>query len=233
MKLFDNQSMQEIDFYIPEDRKEIAVNCSGGADSGILLYMTAHFLKTNNRTDAKLHVLTCANDKKHRWNARKAADIINYTISNLNWNQFGIHYTYYRDKQKVEYFHEIEYDLIDNNKIDTIISGITANPKVDAAVVEDINGDMIDIKLTELAKRTLSEPAPVWNKGIWYNPFKNVDKRFVAAMYNQFGVDDLIDLTRSCEGHPADPNVFDPKFENEPCGECWWCLERKWAFGDF
>jgi 7-cyano-7-deazaguanine synthase in queuosine biosynthesis len=50
-------------------------------------------------------------------------------------------------------------------------------------------------------------------------------------MYNQYDVMPLFDLTRSCEAVPDEDAAFDPEFEKNPCGRCWWCLERKWAFG--
>lgn len=232
MKLFDNHG-QTIDFELPENLTKIGVNCSGGADSAMLLYIVAIYLKQNNRTDVKLNVLSCANDKKHRWNARKAADVINYIIDNLNWNQFDCHYAYYRDVQDEKYFHEFEQKMFDDGRLEMLTSGVTATPKVDA-VVENIRGDIIDLRAHEdcLNERDPNEIRPTWSvTGHFYTPFTNVDKRFVADMYTQFGVRDMFKLTRSCEAIPS--GAYRTDFENNPCGECWWCLERKWAFGEF
>ena len=43
----------------------------------------------------------------------------------------------------------------------------------------------------------------------------------------------MLDLTRSCESTPEPNSKFSKDFEHIPCGKCWWCLERKWAFGKF
>jgi hypothetical protein len=94
MKLFDKNTNQSIDFSIPEKYKKIAVNCSGGADSSILLYTLIKYLEENNRTDTTITVLTCANDLKGRWNAKNAAKVINYIIEKkceairygIDWN---------------------------------------------------------------------------------------------------------------------------------------------------
>jgi len=234
MKLSDNFG-QSIEFELPSACKQIAVNCSGGADSAILLYMVADYIKTNNMVDTKLSVLTCSNDRKHRWNGRKAADVVNYIIDRLDWNQFDIHYVYYRDLQAETYFHEVETKLFEDNRTDMIVSGITANPTCEA-VIKNRKGMYIDLATSGLPERSVpNQPVMTSNKfsGQFYTPFVNVDKRFVAAMYTHYNVADMVDLTRSCEAIPEPGTKYNATFENSPCGNCWWCLERKWAFGKF
>lgn len=112
-------------------------------------------------------------------------------------------------------------------------SGITSNPKVEV-VMEDSRGKIRNITKDGLPDRVTNN-APQMLFGSdgqrFYHPFVNVDKRFVAAMYKKYNVEDLLDLTRSCEAIPSEDAPFDPNFEKTPCGHCWWCLERKWAFG--
>lgn len=234
MKLYDKNTEQSIEFDIPKRYKKIAVNCSGGADSSILLYLTIQYLIDNNRNDTQVSVLTCSNDKKHRWNGRKAADAINYVLDKTQYQNFNLHYTYYRDVQDYKYFKEIEYDLFENKKIDLIVSGITANPQ-SSAIVADINGNEVDLCATGLDVRNGADKE-VWSVHrdcSWYNPFENVDKKFIGFLYKHFDAEDLLPLTRSCEAVPEPGTPFDSSFEKTPCGTCWWCLERKWAFGYF
>ena len=234
MKLFDNFG-QSINFNIENHYKKIAVNCSGGADSSLLLFMVAKYIQDNNVVDAKISVLTCANDLKHRWNARKAADVINYIVHKLDFNPFDMHYCYYRDKQDSTYFNKIEFALFKENKTDLVISGITSNPLVNDVIIEDARGKMVDLHATGLTERNIEGTAPtllISEDGHWYVPFVNVDKRFVAEMYKKYDIMDMLDLTRSCEAIPKHSD-FRPDFEKNPCGTCWWCLERKWAFGKF
>ena len=61
-----------------------------------------------------------------------------------------------------------------------------------------------------------------------YKPFAAVDKKFLAGIYEQEGIMDLHHLTESCTGYAADTNWF-----TEPCKKCFWCYERKWAFGSY
>jgi tRNA(Ile)-lysidine synthase TilS/MesJ len=232
MKLSDEFG-QEVEFDIAPELNKIAVNCSGGADSSILLYVVCDYIKKQNRKDARVSVLTCGNALKDRWNPRKAADVVNYVAESLDFDQFDMHYSYYRDLQAVNYFHEIERKLFEDNRTEIVISGITANPIVEA-IVENSNGEMVNLADEALPARnaggnTIYEETS-WG-GKFYTPFSNVDKRFIASMYRQYNVEPLFDLTRSCEAIPDSDKPFDPNFENTPCGNCWWCLERKWAFG--
>lgn len=58
-------------------------------------------------------------------------------------------------------------------------------------------------------------------------PFVNVDKKFIAALYEQFGLmKTLFPLTMSCIGNGPATDWF-----QKPCKKCFWCYEKKWAFG--
>lgn len=230
MLLKCEKSGQQINFNIPENYTKVCVNCSGGADSSILLFMTAKYLQ-DHLPNATLSVLTCSNDLKGRWNGRKAADAIDYTIRKLEFKNFDMHYTYYRDVQDMKYFKEVETKLYVQRRIDILISGITANPPEGSMSVNK-NGDAYDLYADRLLDRDGNQKEDFSYNGMqsYYNPFTNVDKRFVAAMYEQYDAMDLFDKTRSCE---AIPSEYDPNFEFEPCCDCWWCHERNWAFGRF
>jgi 7-cyano-7-deazaguanine synthase in queuosine biosynthesis len=53
-------------------------------------------------------------------------------------------------------------------------------------------------------------------------PWSIVDKKFIAAQYKKFGIEELSTLTNSC--------IISSK---SPCKKCWWCKERYWAFGSY
>lgn len=62
-----------------------------------------------------------------------------------------------------------------------------------------------------------------------YEPIRNSDKRITMWLANQIGVlDDLLPITRSCEGGPEETKNF-----TQECMQCWWCLERKWALENY
>jgi len=226
---------QNINFDIPDRYKKIAINLSGGADSAILMYLVVKYLIKKERSNTEVNALTCANDLKHRWNARKSADVINYILDKTQFDQFNMHYTYYRKEQNQTHVLGIPQQLFEDKKIDLVVTGLTSNPK-NLALVEDINGKIVNLNETGLSERiALSKLKPCFwtvNNTTYYTPFVNVDKRFISFLYKEFEADELLQLTRSCEDIP-DTAYYNRDFENNPCGKCWWCLERKWAFGEF
>ena len=224
-----NTSGQIIDFDIPEQYKKIAVNCSGGADSSILLYILAKYIKDNN-LDIKICVLTCGADSKYRWSSGRASSVVNYVIENVGSNIIDMHYVYFRDEQDTKYFHEIEGKIFADNKAHVIASGITSNPPL-GTFVKTIDGINTDLSEQAMADRYGTDHETWYistdGNGDFWNPFVNVNKAFIADQYDAYGVrDTLLPLTRSCEYYPEDR-------DQSPCGRCWWCLERKWAFGEF
>ena len=62
-----------------------------------------------------------------------------------------------------------------------------------------------------------------------YQPYLNVDKKFIADIFKKHNLmDDLFERTGSCVGSANVTNGF-----SEPCKDCWWCHEKRWAFGEF
>jgi hypothetical protein len=230
------KSGEIVEIDLPAKYKKVAVNCSGGADSSILLYILAKYIK-DNALDIKLSVLTCSTDVKDRWTGRKAELVTNYIIENVGTGIIDMHYIYFRERPKLEDFHEIENSLFDDGRAHLIVSGITSNPP-DGATIENINGEVINLSDGAQSNRDGADHQ-IWHissdgmRDFW-SPFANVDKKFIADQYDAYGVrDTLLPLTRSCEKKTPLDATFDPMFEETPCGICWWCLERKWAFGYF
>ncbi|RPG31781.1 MAG: hypothetical protein CBB72_011485 [Muricauda sp. TMED12] len=62
-----------------------------------------------------------------------------------------------------------------------------------------------------------------------YRPFRNVDKKWVAGMYEKEGLMEwLYPYTASCTGYQKETKSF-----TEPCKNCFWCREKYWAFGQY
>lgn len=235
-----------MEFVIPPQFKNIVVLVSGGADSALLLYLTIKFLITNNY-DAKVSAITCANGAKLNWNARRSASVIDYVLRRTNFQNFDMHYTFYRDEQEDPYFEEVMYDLVVNSKADVIIHGTTRNPPKDTKVTT-IQGD--DVLLRDypgnVEERNESfedfHTCEEFPEGSFHsiNAWMNVDKKFIADQYKKFNLErELLSLTRSCEARPHhfgyNKTIQGAELAHfeKPCGKCWWCLEKKWAFGHF
>jgi len=214
---------QEINFNIPEKYKKIAVNLSGGADSSILLYILTKYIVENNR-DIELVILTCVNDLKGRWTYFRSVDVVDKIKKLIPNNIISHHISYFHETQKLEYLRNFEKKLLDSDMIDMVITGLSANP-VD--IPEELK------KGRELIRDVGEHKHNNWY--IWnditpiYFPFRNVDKKFIAYLYDEYDLMyDLFPITRSCEGHSDVTNNF-----TETCKKCWWCREKYWAFGEY
>ena len=62
------------------------------------------------------------------------------------------------------------------------------------------------------------------NNVTWEEVALNVDSGNATYVFNL--MDDLFPLTMSCIGFEKETNYF-----TEPCKKCYWCHEKKWAFG--
>lgn len=64
---------------------------------------------------------------------------------------------------------------------------------------------------------------------VYYQPFRNADKRIIMWVANKLNVlEKLNDITNSCEGDKYQTGNF-----KYTCNKCWWCLERQWALDNY
>ena len=106
------------------------------------------------------------------------------------------------------------------------ISGMTMNPP---------NEEMKRLGFYNLSERKRNEDqigtkigAPVWGKMV-YQPFLVVNKLFVKGVLEEHNIlEEIFPLTGSCTGGP---NIT--KLWTQPCKKCFWCHEKKWAFGKY
>ena len=102
--------------------------------------------------------------------------------------------------------------------------GITANPPIE---VQKQLGFLDAVE----PRRNLKYDEFKWTKTgkLHYTPFINVDKKFIADLYNQFDLmSSLFPLTKSCIGFAKETEFF-----TKPCKTCFWCHEKKWAFNTY
>lgn len=63
----------------------------------------------------------------------------------------------------------------------------------------------------------------------YYQPMVNVDKRMTAAMFEFCQLPkSIVDMNTSCTGFPSETDYY-----SKPCGKCYHCMEKKWAFGKY
>lgn len=204
-----------------ETVKNVGIRLSGGADSAILAYMLAIY-KRDYRPHLKLRPITCVNPIKPYQEI--FAKRVMAKITELTGVEFDEHYVGYLEG--IDYRKEqgiFSATLYSENKLDVQYMGETSNPPLEVEADWDVDGagrdksrDGFDTTHVPITK---------------YRPFRNINKKAVAELYEYFGVlESLFPLTRSCEITLEWSN--DVNFINH-CNRCWFCFERKWGFGRY
>ena len=190
----------------------IAVSVSGGADSALLLY---HVMK--HKKDCDITIISISSQALDRENSYAAKNIVEQCIT-LTRN-FNV-------SHKISYFtwYEIEYNEYINSKGGMIYTGITQNPPKYVT-------DTFFQQVTQFDRDPEKTKETVY--GNYYTPFYNIDKKKIAEMYKEDNlIETIFPLTRSCEYDPRNNFFYGvPNPKSAHCGVCWWCQERKWAFG--
>lgn len=225
--------MITINLYVPnnvflEENNTLGIWLSGGADSSLLCYLLAKYIKENN-LDYKIQpvaILKRQGDTAH-------LDVLNFIKQNLNCNELFLDIIVYNPKDKQEYdesFSNVRNKHIIDGRYNYIYSGINQSPDIQeytkgwniAPEIQNIRGSRIN-KLKILC-------GVIELNGVDYEfgdirPFTMMDKKEIANIYKQYNLlDSLFPLTNSCNGDsPA----------NTHCEKCWNCRERFWAFGKF
>ena len=197
-----------IDITLPKGPAGIL--CSGGADSSLLLYILAKYSKH------PLHVFTLANYEKKFANTVHSTQVVNYVINRTH--RFNIkHYIYYAKTQTEKELSIYPLSFL-KNTIESLYIGDTSYPPDDinksfAILGVDKIQDSFDRSYGNIRKTQI---------GPFVYPFTNYTKKTIADFYKKEQIQDLFGLTRSCESKDSIDNH---------CGICWWCNERRWAFG--
>ena len=99
-----------------------------------------------------------------------------------------------------------------------VVTGMTRNPPDD---------EMKALGFDHIAEKRRSPNLPDKAWGVkQYQPYINVDKKFVAGVYQEHNLmDTLYNMTGSCVGTAKESDYF-----TRECHQCFWCHEKKWAF---
>ena len=184
--------------------------CSGGADSSLLLYILAKYSKH------PLHVFTLANHGKKFSNTTHATQVVNYVINRTQ--RFNIvHHIYYSKEQTEKELSVYPLSFL-KHTIQELYIGDTSYPPDEINKSFAIHG--ID-KIQDSVDRSYGNTRET-KIGPFVYPFTNYTKKTIADFYEKERLQEMFPLTRSCESK----DVTDTH-----CGVCWWCNERRWAFG--
>lgn len=201
---------------IPFNRyKKIGISFSGGADSTLMLYyLLRHF--RNAKPDAIIVPITGITVNKGMFKQFKSQEILDLFLNH-----------YYPDiapkvmERKIWHgYEQVDYgnwtrELQKDGVVDLMMYGLNRNPPADIRKIYDLDRDR------ELLR---DEQAPMW-RGNTFEPFRNVDKRFMAQCYRDEKIWDIAEMTVSCERLREEHDL-----DEKPCGMCWWCREKMMAF---
>jgi 7-cyano-7-deazaguanine synthase in queuosine biosynthesis len=189
------------------DLTEHYQHLSGGADSALTLYIMAHCINERNRYDDTIH---CVNVRNNDKGYEDDISIVHNIIKCVQ-GKFP--------KVKIQ-LHTSDASITLGNK----------GPALRA--VEKQAGstdDSIIINSIQQGPPHLSSVGRDANE-ITHNmsrPYTYVTKKFLAHQYKVFNLmEDLYPLTISC----TCPKKFN---RPGPCGKCYWCKEKHWAFGSY
>lgn len=216
---------------IKSNWKNIGISLSGGADSALLAFLIAH------QTTANLYFTTQIRMWKTRpWQRYVAKDVVAWfhnrfpnqiehiegfippeleePASPLIKDEYGMQ----KPGNRIILRSHNEW-VVHTYKLDAWFAAVNKNPN-------------IPIPGAPTERNTGVLPLHMKHMGIdIYHPFAYTTKDWIIKQYYYYNINDLLELTRSCEGEFTEINykTYTPGQYVPICGECFWCKEREWA----
>ena len=254
---YRDRALRDVDYDDNGIPKRVVVSMSGGCDSASAFFLTAkHFpdieiypltLRDQNAPKDADAAIEISNFIKKRFPHSKINDIEVASYNDLDPK------TYPRALKMIK--EDPEYktlNVVQMSKVNSIdeqnnaymkmvgkplrLDGMTANPPKDVRMsfadkmkkhhpTRNFGPFEVDRVQGEIRRDVHDKPEFRYNV---YQPFLNVNKRFVAGIFKENNLmDDLYPITRSCVGGSYQTNNF-----TEWCWQCFWCYEKDWAFNE-
>lgn len=237
---------------IPVLTENVIVRLSGGADSALLLWMICNEWVAENK---KLVIwpITVVHEKRH-WQSYHAQQVYDWIQGEWESNELitfmplksllcedpgGVPEN---SKNRNRYV-DFQENLIDTTveqigEMTQVFNGVTANPPELIGQEYWGSSNVFGEDVWECREKHRDWDLRCERTEVDYdekrniihcNPFIKFHKGHVAELYIKYKlIDNLLPLTRSCEGWTYMTDGF-----TKECGECWWCMERDWAFNEY
>ena len=211
--------------------ERIGISLSGGADSALLAYL---ILKDTN---ADIYFTTQVRMWKTRpWQRYIAKDVVEWfrnrfdnriehiegfippeleePVSPLIIDEYGSK----KPGNRIILRAHNEY-LIHTYKLDAWFAAVNKNPNINIpGSLPERNNGVLPLHMKHMEVDIC-------------HPFVYTTKDWIIKQYYDNDIENLLHLTRSCEGEfrDLDYTTYTPGQTVPICGECFWCKERKWA----
>jgi hypothetical protein len=242
MKFYDLEN-NSVEIIIPSHHKTIVVDVSGGTDSALLLYFISRSLE--NRSDVTVivrHIVDLVRVPYTKPLIQKIVSEFEYNFPSIKYQTRFLQFV--EKKPTVTKTYSLEKDkteILKQNSNITFFGSVTANPPEQVQKDLDMweSGRLKIREKDQRESRILYKPydknmeVTTIDKCNFLNaqPFLLVDKKFISYFYfnETFLKNSIFKLTASC----VCSDVFITKNWTVPCKSCWWCKEKKWAFGRY
>lgn len=255
MKLTVNdETIGFFDFDYKAISTKIGVSVSGGSDSAMLFYLMAKHLKGVTLQPWSSVELEDDPLKSRPHTIDAAEKVIEYVRNKFPDADIAESHQFEIFRDDLEVLKEAKklnqpgwknYPMLDKGVVKIINMNRHSKIAYDTGMFKLLcGGTTMNPPQNILDEWRRNDPKVYWeprrsrkNKTLWntnglglshYKPFVNVNKKFLARLYEQEDIMDLHNISQSCTGFAADTNWF-----TEPCKRCFWCHERKWAFGSY
>lgn len=204
------------------EHQTIGLLFSGGIDSSLLLYMLG-LQYPERRIMAFSAGCSYIDNRVHMPQIQNVFDRVTNLVTP---GALDYHIVHYHDDRTTHHCNQAmqEFDPM----VDIWITGMNKAPPV-GTTVNNAYGDDVDIHETcPLPHR--KEPIQKWQTVDGYDyyvPLADLDKQDIIRLYKHFEIyHSVLPLTRSC---PKTWEFHEMKHFTAECGDCFWCLEKKWG----
>jgi 7-cyano-7-deazaguanine synthase in queuosine biosynthesis len=191
----------------------IGISMSGGADSSLLFNILLNY------ATGPIHVIHLCAKYHQRALIKKVTEVVGYCLDNVSTKTEVILHSHFIYRTIPPIGKTIGNEYVEKGIVNYVYSGMTALPSEKEQLTFNVVGPE-----TIYRDRAVGETKLKYNNGI-YSPFIDIDKKVIKQMYDELDLTTtLFPITRSCDN---------PAWTEGSCCECWWCEERKWAFGTY
>jgi hypothetical protein len=221
---------------------KVAVAVSGGADSALLAYLICDII-TKNNLSTELHIISNIRTWKSKpWHEYHSDCVYEFLTSRFKNIKFIRHKNFVPPELEWgvqgptlidEYGKTVSGDNIElrafseyicfKNNVNAYFNAVTKNP--------DNLKNGVPNRYLEPSKENIHMLVMKHMNKLAVHPFRYTTKDQIIKLYRQLNLQELLDITRSCEGEFTDLNYtnYTPGQYVPVCGECFWCKEREWA----